>query len=147
MDVLTSMQNAISELHRVMKTVKDYLEKKAPLEKAAQMNIDYSDSDQEFYLRIFMEFGQLASTIEIAMDYVDRPVRKKGQLVFDFSEGKYKLDDEYLEPGMIFEALVNGQWQIVRIQKKPGTIEYIIFDALKQTEYDVELKGLTVRVR
>ncbi len=147
MDTLTSMQNAISELHRVMKTVKDYLEKKRPLEKAAQMDVDYSDPDQEFYLRIFMEFGQLVSTIEIAMDYVDRPVRKKGQLVFDFSEGKYKLDDEYFEPGKMFEALVNGQWQIVRIQKKPGTIEYIILDALKQTEYDVELKGLKVRVR
>lgn len=146
MDTLTMMQKAISELHRVFISVKDYLEKKKPMEKAKSLDIDYTNPDQEFYLRNFMEFGQLMSTVQIGLDYIDRPVRKQGQLVFDFSEGKYKLDGEYIEEGTLFEAMVDGLWYIVRMKKK-AAMEYCILNVVKQTEYDVELKGLTVRMR
>ena len=146
MDTLTMMQKAISELHRVFISVKDYLEKKKPMEKAKSLDIDYTNPDQEFYLRNFMEFGQLMSTVQIGLDYIDRPVRKQGQLVFDFSEGKYELDGEYIEEGTLFEAMVDGLWYIVRMKKK-AAMEYCILNVVKQTEYDVELKGLTVRMR
>lgn len=146
-DTLTAMQNAVSELHRVFNTVGDYVKKKRPAEAMGTLDIDYSNPDQEFYLRIFTEFEQLATTLEHGLNYLDRPVRKQGILAFDFSEGKYKLDDEHIENGQLFEFLENNQWQIGRLQKKPDTIKYVVFDAIKNTIQNVELKGLTVRLR
>ncbi len=146
-DTLTMMQQVVSELHRVYNTVGDYIKKKAPAAQMESLNIDYSNPDQEFYLRIFTEFEQLATTLEHGLNYLDRPVRKQGTLAFDFSEGKYKLDDEYLENGLLFEFLENNQWQIGRLQRKPDSIEYVVFDALKNTIHNVDLKGMTVRLR
>ena len=146
-DTLTLMQNGVSELHRVFITVADYIKKKQPAAAMGSLEIDYSNPDQEFYLRIFTEFEQLATMLAHGLNYIDRPVRKQGTLSFDFSEGKYKLDDEYLTNGQLFEFMENNQWHIGKLQNKPGSIEYIILDAIKNTPHNIEPKGLTVRLR
>ena len=146
--IVGAMQKAISELHRVMRSVREYLEKKTMNAAVAAMNIDYSDPEQEFYLRIFTEVEQLATTMNMAMDYVDRPVRKRGTLVYDFSLGKYKVDDEYIEVNQLLEVLIDNKWQIVKMRKKEGSsLEYTLMNALKNNIYDIEPKGLTARLR
>ena len=84
------------------------------------LEIDYSNPDQEFYLRIFTEFEQLATMLAHGLNYIDRPVRKQGTLSFDFSEGKYKLDDEYLTNGQLFEFMENNQWHIGKLHLGVG---------------------------
>ena len=139
MDTIKHVQKAISELHRVMDTVKEYLDKR--MEGVAMPEIDYTNPDQEFYLRIFTEFEQMAKTISYGMDYVDRPVRKQGELMFDYSEGKYKLVDEHIEDGKLFELLINGQWQIVVLKK--GELHSVI----KGNPIAAALQGMKARVR
>ena len=56
--IIGAMQKAISELHRLMKIVREYLENKTMNAAVATMSIDYSDPEQEFYLRIFTEVEQ-----------------------------------------------------------------------------------------
>lgn len=136
------MQKAISELHRVMKIVREYLEKKTMNAAVAMMSIDYSDPEQEFYLRIFTEVEQLAATMNMAMDYVDRPIRKRGTLAYDFSLGEYKVDDEYIEVNQLLEVLIENKWQIVKMRKKEGSsLEYTLMNALKTIFMTLNLKG------
>lgn len=146
--VIEEMKAAVSDLHRVMVTVKDYIEKRPLAQRIQDLDIDYSDPDEEFYVRSFMECVQVASMMMLAVEYLDRPVKKSGTILYDYSEGKYRLDDQYILEGQIFEFMQDGKWKVGKLlqnPEKPG--QFIAADIINNALYDVDLKGLAARLR
>ena len=141
MDTLTEMQKAIHEFHKTFNTVHDFIMKKKPEERMSKLDIDYDNADQDFYLRIFTGLTERAAILSRALDYLDKPIRKQGILMYDYAEGKFKLDGEYILDGILLEALINNQWYIVQLQGRS------LINVLKRSNMDIEPKGLTVRIR
>ena len=146
MDTVQFMQSKIKEAHLVMKKVKEYLDNNT-LKNHEGVSLDYSDPDQEFYIRLFTEFDQLASMLDIFMGYIEKPVRVEGELQFDYSSGVYKLGDEEIVPGEPIEFMIDSWWKIGLLQKDPSNpMSYHITD-IREKRHDTELKGLKVRLR
>ena len=146
MDTVEFMQNKIKEAHQIMKKVKEYMDEHT-LKNHEGITIDYNDPDQEFYIRLFTEFDQLSSMLDLFMEYIVKPVRKEGELAFDYSNGVYKVGDEEIKPGQPIEYMVNGWWNVGVFEKDPvKPLSYNIID-LKSNKNEMELKGLKVRLR
>ncbi len=146
MDTVEFMQKKIKEAHQVMKKVKEYLDEHT-IKNHEGITLDYNNPDQEFYIRLFTEFDQLASMLDIFMGYIEKPVRAEGELQFDFSKGVYKLGDEEIAPGEPIEFMIDGWWKVGLLQKDPiKPMSYYIID-IKEKRHDTELRGLRVRLR
>ena len=81
------------------------------------------------------------------MEYIVKPVRKEGELSFDYSNGVYKLGDEEIKPGSPIEYMENGWWNVGLFEKDPvKPLKFYIVD-IRANKKDMELKGLKVRLR
>lgn len=146
MDTVEFMQQKIKEAHQIMKKVKVYLDEHT-LKNHEGITIDYSDPEQEFYLRLFTEFDQLSSMLDIFMEYIVKPVRIEGELTFDYSNGIYKIGDEEIKSGCPIEYMENGWWNIGLFKKDPvKPMKFYIVD-IKDNKKEMELKGLKARIR
>lgn len=146
MDTVEFMQMKIKEAHQIMKKVKEYMDEHT-LKDHEGITIDYNDPEQEFYIRLFTEFDQLSSMLDIFMEYIVKPVRKEGELVFDYSNGVYKLADEEIKPGCPIEYMENGWWNVGMFEKdRVKPMKFYIVD-MRANKKDMELKGLRVRLR
>ncbi len=140
------MQNKIKEVHQIMHKVKEYMDEHT-FKGGENIEIDYNDPDQEFFTRFFTEVEQAASLLDIFMDYIVRPVKAEGELQFDYSQGMYKLNDEYIQPEQPVEYMTNGLWHVGVFKKDTSNpMSYYIVD-MKEKKYEKELKGLKVRLR
>lgn len=146
MDTVEFMQNKIREAHQIMKKVKEYMADNT-FKNHDGIQIDYNNPDQEFFIRLFTDFAQAASMLDLFMDYIVKPVRAEGNLQFDYANGMYKLNDEYINPGQPIEFMENGWWNVGLFQKDPvKPMVYYVVD-LKDKKHEMELKGLKVRLR
>ena len=144
--VLTELQGAIHRLHGTMEAVKGYIKNNGSQSQLATLDIDYGDPEQEFYIRIFLEFEQIVKMTEMAMEYVDRPIRKTGRLNYLSQSGVYLVGSEQIKQGDMLEFMSDGRWEIGRVHfdKVRSTYELLNIRGIK---YDVEMDGLKVRLR
>lgn len=144
--VLTELQGAIHRLHGTMGAVRGYIEKNGSQSQLASLDIDYGDPDQEFYIRLLLEFEQIVKTAEMAMEYVERPIRKTGRLNYLSQSGVYLVGDEQIKPGDMLEFMSDGHWEIGRVHFDKAHSAYGLVN-IRGINYDVEMDGLKVRHR
>ncbi len=146
MDTVEFMQKKIKEAHQIMKRVKEYMDEHT-LKNHEGLTIDYNDPDQEFFIRLITEFDHLSSMLDMFMEYIVKPVRKEGELAFDYSTGVFKLGDEVIQPGNPIEYMENGWWNVGVLEKDPVKPMTFYMGDVRANRKDMELKGLKVRVR
>ena len=144
--VLTELQGAIHRLHGTMEAVKGYIEKNGSQSQLATLDIDYGDPDQEFYIRLLLEFEQIVKTAEMAMEYVDRPIRKTGRLNYLSQSGVYLVGSEQIKQGDMLEFMSDGRWEIGRVYFDNTHSAYGLVN-IRGIKCGVELDGLKVRLR
>ena len=143
---IEKLQGWFQSFRRVLDIVGSYSEKnyKGMLD---GVTIDYANPEHEFYVRIMSGIAQEITHIEMITNYLVKPVRKSGTLLFDYSAGKYKVGDEYINADDIIEYQTKGKWELGRLCRDPGDrLKYFLRD-MDAKDCDVELKGLNVRLR